>query len=561
MKSGYGSQALSLKYLGVKFEHYKICEWAIHSIIAYASVHRNELENYGKDYTEGMTKNDLINSLIELGISKNNDNPVLEPSELKGVKEDRLRLCYNSIKWANNLVDATRVKGEDLEIVDTDKYDYIFTYSFPCQNISVAGQMAKLKTKDQINEDNLYDMDNRSNMLWQVDRILHELKNKPRILLLENVVGLHGVGNEEPFNQWLNELDSLGYDSYCKDLEATDYKIPQSRNRCFLVSILRDEDGEHKYYKFPKKQPLKLRLRDMTQNEDSVEDKYLLSEKILDCFMSEGTGKYPRRERFLQNMNRENQDIANSITTLAGNRPTDNFIIRGLKNKALIETLEKNDINDVEDSAFIDGYNRNIKKDGISGTIITTIDSSNNSFIIKKTDDKIKIPLKRGYECEVKQEADETDKIDFIGNYSKSGYNQTSIVGKNGIAPTVMENHGQVTAILVGGIGEKKSNGGTQYYQQDRVYDADAIAISVTTSFNPYYAHDYIIRKLTPRECFRLQGVKDEDIDHLLENQVDSNRFKMAGDSICVTVLMAIFSQLLDIDWVEHFNPEDWWKN
>lgn len=121
-----------MKYLGVKFEHYKICEWAIHSIIAYASVHRNELKDYGKDFTEGMTKNDLIKKLIELGVSKDNDVPVLEEKELKSVKESRLRLCYNSIKWANNLVDVSRVKGDDLEIVETDKYDYIFTYSFPC---------------------------------------------------------------------------------------------------------------------------------------------------------------------------------------------------------------------------------------------------------------------------------------------------------------------------------------------------------------------------------------------------------------------------------------------
>lgn len=561
MKSGYGSQALSLKYLGVKFEHYKICEWAIHSIIAYASVHRNELENYGKDYTEGMTKNDLIKKLIELGISKDNDKPVEEPQELKGIKEDRLRLCYNSIKWANNLVDVSRVNGKDLEIVDTDKYDYIFTYSFPCQNISVAGQLAKLKKKDEINKDNLYDMDNRSNMLWQVSRILNELDEKPKILLLENVIGLHGAGNEEPFNQWLNELDSLGYDSYCNDLEATNYKIPQSRNRCFLVSILRDNDEQHTYFKFPKKQPLELRLRDILQDEDTVDDKYLLSEKLLDCFMSEGTGKYPRRERFLQNMNRENQDIANSITTLAGNRATDNFIIRGLKNKALIETLEKNHLEDIVDAGYIDAYNREIKNDGNSGTITTRVDAANNSFVIVKNG-KIRIPLKRGYSCEVIPEQEDTDKIDFIGNYSKSGFNQTSIVGKNGIAPTVTENHGQVTAILVGGIGEKKSNKGTQWYQQDRVYDADSISISVTTSYNPYYANDYSIRKLTPRECFRLQGVKDEDIDHLLENQVDSYRFKMAGDSICVSVLMAIFSQFLtDTDWTKHFNPKEWWKN
>lgn len=518
-------------------------------------MHRNELKDYGKDYCQGMTKAEIIDKLVEYGVSRDNNVPATKEN-LKNIKEDRLRLCYNSIHWANNLVDVSRVRGDDLEIVDTDKYDYLLTYSFPCQNLSVAGRMDKLKTRDEINEDNLYDIENRSNMLWQVDRIIAECKNKPTILLMENVCAVHGAGNEEPFRQWMLRLEELGYQSYWSDLSATDFKIPQSRNRCFMISIL----GNYNY-KFPKKETLELRLRDMIQNEDDVDEKYILSEALLNCFMSEGTGKYPRRERFLQNMNRENQDIANSITTLAGNRPTDNFVIRGLKNKALKETLEKNNIEDIEDVGYIDAYNREIKNDGNSGTITTRVDASNNSFVIIKNG-TIRIPLKRGYSCEVKPEQEDTEGIDFIGNYSKSNYNQTSIVGKNGIAPTVLENHGQVTAILVGGIGEKKSNDGKQFYQQDRVYDMDSIAISVTTSFNPYYANDYVIRKLTPRECLRLQAVKDEDITHILENQVDSMAFKLAGDSICISVLMAVFSMLYDgINWKEHFKPEEWWKN
>ena len=62
--------------------------------------------------------------------------------------------------------------------------------------------------------------------------------------------------------------------------------------------------------------------------EDEVDEKYYLSDKMLSCFLSDGTGKYPRRERFLQNINRKNQDIGNSITTRAGGRPTDNFVIK-----------------------------------------------------------------------------------------------------------------------------------------------------------------------------------------------------------------------------------------
>ena len=97
---------------------------------------------------------------------------------------------------------------------------------------------------------------------------------------------------------------------------------------------------------------------------------------------------------------------------------------------------------------------------------------------------------------------------------------------------------------VLGGIGEKKSNGGTQWYQQDRIYD-DKVAISVTTDFNPYYKNNLRIRKLTPKECFRLMGVKDEDYDRCAKNQSDSSLYHLAGDSIVVNVLMAIFREML----------------
>lgn len=68
------------------------------------------------------------------------------------------------------------------------------------------------------------------------------------------------------------------------------------------------------------------------------------------------------------------------------------------------------------------------------------------------------------------------------------------------------------------------------------------------------------IRKLTPKECFRLMGLKDEDIDLILENQSTASAYHLAGDSIVTTCLMAIFGELLDIDWKEHFRKEEWWN-
>ena len=144
----------------------------------------------------------------------------------------------------------------------------------------------------------------------------------------------------------------------------------------------------------------------------------------------------------------------------------------------------------------------------------------------------------------------EEDRV-VVGNYSPSKHNAANVVDTSGLAPTVMENHGTITAVeeepkVLGGIGEKKSNGGTQWYQQDRIY-ADGIAISNTTTAQPYYKTGLRIRKLTPRECMRLMGVKDEDSNKI--QQGDSSMYHLAGDSIVTSCLMGLFGELLGIDY------------
>lgn len=105
---------------------------------------------------------------------------------------------------------------------------------------------------------------------------------------------------------------------------------------------------------------------------------------------------------------------------------------------------------------------------------------------------------------------------------------------------------------VLGGIGEKKSNSGTQWYQQNRIYD-NKLAISVTTSFLPYYyiggqMENLKIRKLTPRECWRLMGFDDEDFEKAALVNSNTQLYKQAGNSIVVNVLEAILKNLFEID-------------
>lgn len=107
---------------------------------------------------------------------------------------------------------------------------------------------------------------------------------------------------------------------------------------------------------------------------------------------------------------------------------------------------------------------------------------------------------------------------------------------------------------VLGGIGEKKSNGGTQYFQQDRVYSSDGLAMSHPAQIpggSYKYMNDYRIRKLTPLECWRLMGFSDDDF-HKAE-QVNSNTqlYKQAGNSIVVDVLQYIFEEIIKTMEVE----------
>lgn len=301
--AGYGSQSLALKYLGVPFEHWKICEWAIPSIKAYKDTH---FRQDSKDYSEGLTVEQIKEWFVDR-ISTDYNKPISE-KQLKAMKEETARQIYNDMKATNNFGSVCLVHGDDLEITDTDKYEYILSYSFPCTDLSNAG-LRKGMSRDS---------GTRSGTLWEVERILKELKELPQILVMENVPEVCGSANKEDFYEWLNELEGLGYSNYYKILNATEYKIPQNRRRCFMISLLGDE-----YYEFPAGSPLELRLKDVLEAE--VDEKYYLSDKAVESFIAYTERNKAKGNGFKFEPN-SGGGYANSILTRAGNRPCDNFI-------------------------------------------------------------------------------------------------------------------------------------------------------------------------------------------------------------------------------------------
>lgn len=160
--AGIGAQAKALEVLGVPFEHYKICEWAIPSIKAYNSIHIKDFT----DYSQGLTKKELIDYL-QGNISVNYN----DPCDVSRKPEKWLRDTYNNCIATHNLMNIMKVKGSDLNIVDTDKYCYILTYSFPCQDLSLAGKRQGMEISQA-------DGGTRSGLLWEVERILDELNRE-----------------------------------------------------------------------------------------------------------------------------------------------------------------------------------------------------------------------------------------------------------------------------------------------------------------------------------------------------------------------------------------------
>lgn len=211
---------------------------------------------------------------------------------------------YNAIHGTNHKPkDITKTKGSEYGKID------LLTYSFPCQDISIAGKQAGFSKGSGT----------RSGLLWEVERILKEMKYLPQVLLMENVRNLVSETHMADFQEWINELERLGYSNYWEILNAKDYGIPQNRERVFMVSIL----GKYNYT-FPQPEPLKLRLKDMLEKE--VDEKYYLSDKLLKCFtdMTDRNG-FVRGEK-IEPINLDEQEYMHAITTNLDNRPTDNFI-------------------------------------------------------------------------------------------------------------------------------------------------------------------------------------------------------------------------------------------
>lgn len=341
--------------------------------------------------------------------------------EVVGITEiDKFAIkSYEAIHGSvNNLGDISLLDPND--VPDHD----LFTYSFPCQDISVNGKGLGFEKGSGT----------RSGLLWECEKIIQA--KKPKYLLMENVKNLVSKKFIQGFEEWLQVLENMGYTNYWQILNAKDYGIPQNRNRVFCVSIL----GEHDTYHYPDKKPLDFKLKDVL--EDEVDERFYLNEEKTKQLITTVTENYTENTVVKMNRNeiKKENEFANTLLARDGN---------GFGNQDM------------------------------NGVIEPTLLIKNNT--------------KKGY-----IEATNGDGIDLE-------------------FPNSTTRRGRV--------------------QKD-------LSQTLNTSDNKGVVQNLRIRKLTPKEHWRLMGISDEYFEKAKEVTSVTQLYKQAGNAIVVNVLEAIFKEL-----------------
>lgn len=389
------------------------------------------------------------------------------PHEIVGISE----IDKYAIKSYEAMYGETRNYG-DISKVERLDYADLWTYGFPCQDISLAGDMKGIVKGET-----------RSGLLHEVERLLEvaqEENTLPEFLIMENVKNLVSKKFIGDFQRWIERLSEFGYTTFWKALVASDYGIPQRRERVFAVSVRKDRGG----YEFPTPIPLEKKFRDFLQ--DEVEEKYFLRKEIFEYFErhSEECKEKGLGFRF-QPMARGDCEIAKTITTREGTRGYENFIQE--KNCSQVGRLVGDKWKNRE----------NISRVYDTDSLCPTVTAGGGGH------HEIKI---------------------IVPEATKKGY----------------------------AIAEKGDSIDIAYINQNkrRARVDKERAHTITTSPQIGTLTDHGVRKLTPRECWRLMGFTDSDFNKAQEVCSDTQLYKQAGNSIVVQVLEGILKKLVEMEGV-----------
>lgn len=498
----------------------------------------------------------------------------------------------NAIKSYTALHGETVNLGDIKEIRELPEADF-WTYSFPCQDISVAGHGAGIKEGT------------RSGLLLEVERLLKVAAGKgtlPKYLLLENVKNLVSKKFKADFDSWLSFLSSLGYTNYWQVLNAKDYGIPQHRERVFCVSIR----GEHKPFIIPEKRELTLRLKDMI--DEHVDERYYLKESTIRSIV---TSKFNSRRDSI----RRPSDYAYclrardcyepqcvQIGEVVGDKweKMHEMSRRVFQPDGLSPTVHcagggNTELKIAEDFVLGGLQEHQVPRtDGVSPTLTEAMGKGGGQTPIivamrgrnpdNPSDRTPGIPLRQRLEVNEKglcnalttvQKDNLVMDADYVSRkygefIDEKGYIPEMFVAYNkqevhDVAPTltgqcscpsgssaVLKLEKPIKVKVATKQGYEEATSGdyvnitfpSSKTKRGRVGKGVAQTLTCGDG-NAVITENVRIRKLTPRECLRLMGWTDEQIDKIESAKVSSTQqYRQAGNGIVVQVLEAIFKAL-----------------
>ena len=357
----------------------------------------------------------------------------------------------------------------------------IYMTSPPCQAFSLAG---KRLGKD----------DKRGILFFNSLEFIQV--NKPRFFIFENVKGLLSDDGGKTFSEWVNMLggksvngnpvifpydDSVPYHLYWKVLNAKEYGVPQNRERVFLIGIRDDKDNT---FRFPIEEHLTKRLKDVLEEE--VDNKYFLSEKLMELITYGKVGNYE-----IANINKGGQK---------GSVQSENGKAIGCLSATDYKLPKLIQVNSATSKGYEEACNQ--------GVMIGAFKGRNPNNASDRT---------TGATTEQRLEINQQNTSNTITTVQKDN--------------------------VVIQLNPSLESGGQQPYQQNRIFDINGISPAILANLGGDRNHninDYRIRRLTPRECFRLM-----DFPNTFSWPVsDSQAYKQAGNSIVVRVLEKIIKNL-----------------
>ena len=388
----------------------------------------------------------------------------------------------------------------------------IYMTSPPCQTFSLAGKRKGEKDK-------------RGVLFYNSHEFI--VKNKPRYFIFENVKGLSSDDSGKTFNRWLDYLggksvngnpvifpleDATPYHIYHKVLNAKNYGVPQNRERVFIVGIRDDSDNT---FTWSKAIPLVKRLKDVL--EDDVNEKYYLSDFAVErlCNNDSGFSSKPKDEH----------DIASTVCASDYKIARGMNVLKVIKHERTIDAKLKRAKSLKESGKDVGSF---------ADRQMVAVDQNYSDTILANANPKkeglIMIGAIRGRNPENPLSRE-------VGLPTEQRL-ELNLNGTSNALTTVQKDNIVVYGNLKGGKWDKT------HKQSGLVYDINGIGATVHTmgggNTEPKIYKDYSIRRLTPRECFRLMNFPDT-FKWPVSN---SQGYKQAGNSIVVAVLASVISKL-----------------